>query len=82
MLTAKQYAEQSGAPYSTVMSWLQRDLIPGVKREDLPIGGWFYLIPADAPRPETRRGPKKKTDSDNGAEKPVKKARRKEGDDQ
>jgi len=81
MLTAKQYAEQSGLAYSTVMSWLQRDLIPGAKKEELPIGGWFYLVPADAPKPETRRGPKKKADGQAAiTAKPAKKSRKKGSD--
>lgn len=81
MLTAKKYAEAVGKPYSTVMSWLQNDLIPGAMKEDLPIGGWYYLIPADAPQPETRRGPKKKTDAEaDDQPKPAKRSRKKGSD--
>ena len=75
MLTARQYAELIDTPYPTVMSWLQRELIPGAKKEELPIGGWFYQIPADAPKPLLRRGPTPKK-----AAKPTKKARKKGSD--
>lgn len=58
MLTPKQYAERIDAAYSTVMSWLQRDLIPGAQKQELPSGGWYYVVPEDAPRPELKPGPK------------------------
>jgi hypothetical protein len=58
MLTPKQYAERMDAAYSTVMSWLQRDLIPGAQKQELPSGGWYYVVPEDAPRPELKPGPK------------------------
>lgn len=60
MLTPKMYADEVGVPYPTVMSWLQADLIPGVEKQELPNGKHYYIVPADAPRPETRRGPKPK----------------------
>ncbi len=60
MLTPKMYAEEVGAPYPTVMSWLQADLIPGVEKQELPNGKHYYLVPTGAPKPETRRGPKPK----------------------
>jgi len=63
MITPKQYAEQIETPYSTVMRWLQRDLIPGAEKQELPFGGWYYAIPADAPRPDLKPGPKPKVDT-------------------
>lgn len=60
MLTPKKYAERVEAAYSTVMSWLQRGLIPGAQRQELPSGGWYYVIPEDAPKPELKPGPKPK----------------------
>lgn len=62
MLTPKKYAQQVNAAYSTVMSWLQRGLIPGAERQELPSGGWYYTVPADAPPPELKPGPKKQAD--------------------
>ncbi|HKQ77947.1 MAG TPA: hypothetical protein VJ810_29895 [Blastocatellia bacterium] len=62
MLTPKEYAKQIQAAYSTVMSRLQRDLIPGAEKQELPSGGWYYTVPADAPKPQLKPGPKPKTD--------------------
>lgn len=61
MLTPKQYAEKVEAAYSTVMSWLQLELIPGAEKYPLPAGGHYYLIPASAKRPERKPGPKRGT---------------------
>ena len=44
--------------YTTVMNWLRRDLVPGAIKEELPFGGYFYKIPAGAPIPELKPGPK------------------------
>jgi len=60
MIPPKEYAEKVGAKYQTVMLWLRQNLIPGAQRFDLPAGGHYYTIPEDAPKPETRRGPKPK----------------------
>ena len=77
MISPKEYAEQVEAKYQTVMLWLRQNLIEGAQKFALPTGGHYYLVPADAPRPETRRGPKVKT------EKPTKKAsKRKKRSDQ
>lgn len=92
MLTPKMYADEVGVPYPTVMSWLQADLIPGVEKQELPNGKHYYIVPSGAPKPETRRGPKKKTDGQAAASsatsatavespaKPAKKARKKGSD--
>ena len=58
MVTPKEYAEQIETPYQTVMSWLRRNLISGASRQPLPSGGWYYLVPVDAPKPVLKRGPK------------------------
>jgi hypothetical protein len=89
MTTPKIYAERHGVHYTTVMSWLRRDLVPGVVKEELPYGGWYYRIPVDAPLPELKPGrPSKNADSAKGqteqvevedvpAVKPAKTARKK-----
>lgn len=61
MVTPKQYAELTGAKYTTVMRWLQNDLIKGAKKHPLPSGGHYYLVPADAEAPELRPGPNPKS---------------------
>jgi hypothetical protein len=58
MITAKEYAEMHNVHYTTVMNWLRRDLVPGAIKEELPFGGCFYKIPAGAPIPELKPGPK------------------------
>lgn len=60
MIPPKEYAERAGAKYQTVMLWLRQNLIPGAQKFALPTGSHYYLVPADAPKPETRRGPKLK----------------------
>jgi hypothetical protein len=60
MIPPKEYAELVGAKYQTVMLWLRQELIPGAQRFDLPAGGHYYVIPENAPKPATRRGPKPK----------------------
>src|SRR5262249_8228169 len=57
-ITAKEYAEMHNVHYTTVMNWLRRDLVPGAIKEELPFGGYFYKIPAGAPIPELKPGPK------------------------
>jgi hypothetical protein len=56
MVTPRKYAERHKVHYTTVMSWLRRDLVPGVVKEELPYGGWYYRIPVDAPLPELKPG--------------------------
>ncbi|MET0646399.1 MAG: hypothetical protein ABW208_07235 [Pyrinomonadaceae bacterium] len=61
MLTPRQYANETGVAYTTVMNWLSRELIPGAVKEPLPYGGgYYYQIPADAPKPKLTPGPKPK----------------------
>ena len=63
MIPPKEYAERAGAKYQTVMLWLRQNLIPGAQKFALPTGSHYYLVPADAPKPETRRGPKLKKET-------------------
>ena len=58
MITAKEYAEMHNSHYTTVMNLMRRDLVPGAIKEELPFGGYFYKIPAGAPVPELKPGPK------------------------
>lgn len=46
MLTAKQFAEAIQRPYTTVMGWLQAEIVPGAQLVESPIGN-YYEIPAD-----------------------------------
>jgi hypothetical protein len=62
MTTPRKYAERHKVHYTTVMSWLRRDLVPGVVKEELPYGGWYYRIPVDAPLPELKPGRPPKPD--------------------
>lgn len=90
MLSPKAFAEIHDVAYTTVMFWLKNELIHGVEKEPLPFGKdrFVYQIPANAPRPDLKPGPKK-ADVDNQAAaspaterksaKPAKKVRRKKG---
>lgn len=69
MITPRKYAENHQAAYSTVMSWLQRDLIPGAEKHELPTGGWVYTIPENAPKPDLKPGPVPKTETKPSAKK-------------
>jgi hypothetical protein len=57
MITARQYAEMHATPYTTVATWLQRELIPGAEKQELPYGGYIWMVPQDAPIPELKPGP-------------------------
>jgi hypothetical protein len=58
MITARQFAEMHATPYTTVATWLQRELIPGAEKQELPYGGYVWMVPQDAPIPELKPGPK------------------------
>src|SRR5262245_58390180 len=60
MITARQFAEMHDTPYTTVATWLQRELIPGAEKQELPYGGYVWMVPQNAPKPELRPGPKRK----------------------
>jgi hypothetical protein len=64
MITARQFAEMHATPYTTVATWLQRELIPGAVKQELPYGGYVWMVPQDAPKPELKPGPKPKTEED------------------
>lgn len=76
MISPRQYAEKIQAQYETVLLWLRQGLVQGATRHELPTGGWYYLVPVDAPKPETRRGPKTKAEREAAAKKADKKARK------
>lgn len=46
MITAKQFAEAIQRPYTTVMGWLQAEIVPGAQLVETPIGS-YYQIPAN-----------------------------------
>jgi len=62
MVAPKDFAELHDVAYTTVLFWLKNELIEGVEKERLPFGKnkFVYQIPADAPKPELKPGPKKK----------------------
>jgi hypothetical protein len=61
MLTPRQYAQEVGAAYTTVMNWLSKGLLKGAVKQPLPYGGgYYYQVPADAPKPNLKSGPKPK----------------------
>lgn len=60
MLTARQFAAKENVAYTTVHFWLRNNLLIGVAKQDLPSGGFMYLIPENTPRPEFGPGPERK----------------------
>ena len=60
MLSPRQYAEAIGSPYTTVMTWLQKGMIAGARKEALPppFKGYTYQIPEGTEPPELKPGPK------------------------
>jgi hypothetical protein len=60
-LTPRQYSEKHGVAYTTVLNWLNLGLIPGAQREQLPFGGYYWMIPESAPKPTLKTGPKPKS---------------------
>jgi hypothetical protein len=61
MLTPRQYAIKIGVAYTTVMNWLSKGLLTGAAKEPLPFGGYYWQVPANAPKPNLKAGPKPKT---------------------
>ena len=47
MLTTAQFAEHFQVAYTTVMTWLQREIVPGARRVPTPRGD-VWEIPASA----------------------------------
>jgi len=64
MITARQYAEMHNTPYTTVATWLQRVRIPGAEKHEMPYGGYVWMVPQIAPKPELKPGPKPKSEAD------------------
>jgi len=71
-MTVSEFAEQKGIPYQTVIRWVRKNLIPGVKTTQF---GRFkvYMIPDDAEveRPKTGRPPKPAEGAGDQAEPPA-----------
>ena len=80
MISPKAFAELHDVAYTTVMFWLKNELIAGVERAPLPFGKnlFMYQIPADAPRPDIKPGPKpEKADASQPTKKAAKKSAKK-----
>ena len=62
MIRAKEFARLRNVPYSTVIFWLNRGVLPGAEKVDFPVGKqpFFWLVPQDAPLPDLPKGPKPK----------------------
>jgi hypothetical protein len=61
MLTTAQFAEHYQVAYTTVMTWLQRGIVPGAQRVPTPRGD-VWEIPASATKeftPPAKGRPKK-----------------------
>ena len=58
MLTARQFAAAREVAYTTVISWLNKELLIGAEKQELAYGGFMWCIPEDAPVPELKPGPK------------------------
>ena len=59
MLSPRQYATQVGKAYTTVMSWLQSDLMPDAIKMETPTGH-IYSIPEGTQPPDVKMGRPKK----------------------
>jgi len=59
MVTARQFAELRGVPYTTVIFWLKKSLLHGAEKQEIPFGrqGFIWRVPDDAPLPELTPGP-------------------------
>ena len=55
MLTPRQYADQQGVAYTTVMNWLQQGKIDGAVKHETPTGHYWEL-PETVPVPKLRPG--------------------------
>jgi len=60
MVTPREFAKMHGVAYTTVMNWLQNDLLKGAHKEPLapPFVGYIYKIPEDVSPPKLKPGPK------------------------
>jgi hypothetical protein len=60
MLTARQFAAAREVAYTTVINWLNKELLIGAEKEELAYGGFMWRIPENAEVPELKPGPKPK----------------------
>ena len=77
MVTARQFSELRGVPYTTVIFWLKKELLKGAEKQEIPFGrqGFIWRVPDDALLPELTPGPvPKATKKAEPKAKPVKKA--------
>jgi hypothetical protein len=58
MLTARQFAAAREVAYTTVISWLNKELLIGAEKQELAYGGFMWQIPEDADGPELKPGPR------------------------
>ncbi|HEX5083542.1 MAG TPA: hypothetical protein VFY40_15960 [Blastocatellia bacterium] len=58
MLTARQFAAAREVAYTTVISWLNKELLKGAEKQELAYGGFMWQIPEDAPVPDLKPGPR------------------------
>lgn len=77
MISPRQYAAQIGKAYTTVMSWLQGDLMPDAVKVTTPTGH-IWSIPEGTKPPNVKMGRPKKAATESAAAqpKPAKKARK------
>lgn len=57
MLSPRQYAAQVGFSHTIVIRWIEQGLLRGALKRKAA-GRTYYEIPADAPPPELKPGPK------------------------
>lgn len=65
-MTAREFAETIQKPYTTVMGWLQNQLVPGARLVESPIGS-YYEIPVGTVQsfsPPKRGRPKKNDEAE------------------
>jgi len=66
-ISPREFAALHQVGYTTVLFWLKNEMLDGAEKEPLPFGKdkFVYRIPADAPKPELKPGPKPKADQMN-----------------
>jgi hypothetical protein len=60
IFTARQFAAAREVAYTTVINWLNKELLIGAEKEDLAYGGFMWRLPENAEVPELKPGPKPK----------------------
>jgi predicted site-specific integrase-resolvase len=66
LVTPRQYAEENGVAYTTVMYWLNNGRVEGAVKHTTPTGHYWEL-PEDTPRPKKLSGRPKKAAKKKGA---------------